>query len=223
MTILRTEYVMVNTDGPLDVRGDDFDTALFVAGQPAAYFWSDFNGSIGQNLVRSSATNPHEAVQRFRDSVAGARTAESIVDSFPELLSILAAGEYKLELEEMSPDTYVVDFGSDMTNFYAGFGALLATQPRTSLHEETVRDYDRRLADGDRPVVVTLTGGSSWADFVIDGHHKLQAYRRSGVPIRRLAIIKLNPQPVQLAEVVDLIPDDSTEKVKLFRNKPQTD
>jgi hypothetical protein len=71
MTILQTEYVTVHTDGPLDVRGDDFDTALFVAGKSAAYFWSDFNGSIGQNLVRSTATNPPEAVQRFRDSVAG--------------------------------------------------------------------------------------------------------------------------------------------------------
>jgi hypothetical protein len=57
---------------------------------------------------------------------------------------------------------------------------------------------------------------------VIDGHHKLQAYLRSGVPIRRLAIIRLNLQPVRLAEVVDLIPDDRTEKTKLFANKPQT-
>jgi hypothetical protein len=213
----------VHTDGPLDVRGDDFDTALFVAGKSAAYFWSDFNGSIGQNLVRSTATNPPEAVQRFRDSVAG-RTlvAGSIVDSFPELLSILAAGEYKLELEEMSPDIYVVDFGADMTNFYPGFGALIATQPRNLLREEVIRYYDLRIADGGRPLVVTLTGGTSWADFVIDGHHKLQAYLRSGVPIRRLAIIRLNLQPVRLAEVVDLIPDDRTEKTKLFANKPHT-
>lgn len=227
MTILRTELVTVSTNGPLEVRGDDFDTALFVGGQPVAYFWSDFAGSVGQNLIRTISPNPTEAIQRFRDSVSGSDSlARTLVDSFPELVSILVAGEYKLELEELPPDTYVVDFSfgdksGGISNFYPGFGALVATQPRSSLSEQIIRDYDRRIADGARPLVVTLAGGISWAEFVIDGHHKLQAYRRSGISIHRLAIIKLNPQPVKLSDVLGLIPDDDAEKAKLLANKPQ--
>lgn len=229
MAILPTEYVTVTTNGPLEVRGDDFDTALFVAGQPAAYFWSDFEGSIGQNLVRAISMNPPEAVQKFRDSIAALTlVGKSIAGSFPELLSILAAGEYKLEMEEMSSDVDVVEFrvagdAGIITNFYPGFGALVTTQPQASLCEEIVRDYDYQLADGARPVIVTLTGGTSWADFVIDGHHKLQSYRRYGARIHRLAIIKLDPQPLELLDVLDFIPDEGTEKAKLLANKKRTE
>ena len=78
--------------------------------------------------------------------------------------------------------------------------------PRGLLKDENVKVYQSMIANGDRPRVLLLglyqravpdvvrRGRSKalhsfFAGFVLDGHHKLAAYRRAGVPAKFLVVL----------------------------------
>lgn len=78
--------------------------------------------------------------------------------------------------------------------------------PRAALKDEYVKLYQSMIQNGDRPRILMLgmyqrgipetvkrgqmkTMHSFLAGFVLDGHHKLAAYRRAGVPAKFLTIL----------------------------------
>jgi hypothetical protein len=86
------------------------------------------------------------------------------------------------------------------------FDMIIPLVPRTALKEEYVKLYQSMIANGDRPRILllgfyqraipeTVKRGqlknlhSFFAGFVLDGHHKLAAYRRAGVPAKFLTIL----------------------------------
>ena len=86
------------------------------------------------------------------------------------------------------------------------FDFIIPLVPRTTLKEEYVKVYQSMIANGDRPRILllglyqrgipeTVKRGqaknlhSFFAGFVLDGHHKLAAYRRAGVPAKFLTIL----------------------------------
>ncbi|MDE2038457.1 MAG: hypothetical protein KGO96_02945 [Elusimicrobia bacterium] len=86
------------------------------------------------------------------------------------------------------------------------FDFVIPLVPRASLKEENVRLYQQMIQNGDRPRILMLALyqraipesvkrghtknlHSFLAGFVLDGHHKLAAYRRAGVPAKFLTIL----------------------------------
>ncbi len=86
------------------------------------------------------------------------------------------------------------------------FDFIIPLVPRRALKEEYVKLYQSMIAQGDRPRILTLgmyqrgipevvkrgqkkVFHSFFAGFVLDGHHKLAAYRRSCVPAPFLTIL----------------------------------
>jgi hypothetical protein len=86
------------------------------------------------------------------------------------------------------------------------FDFVVPLVPRGMLKEENVKVYQSMIANGDRPRVLLLgmyhraipevvrrgrnkNLHSFFAGFVLDGHHKLAAYRRAGVPAKFLVIL----------------------------------
>ncbi|MBI4424803.1 MAG: hypothetical protein HY554_13810 [Elusimicrobia bacterium] len=78
--------------------------------------------------------------------------------------------------------------------------------PKRTLRDEYIKLYQQMIANGDRPRVLLLgllqraipesvSSGqvknlhSFFAGFVLDGHHKLEAYRRAGVPANCLVLL----------------------------------
>ena len=78
--------------------------------------------------------------------------------------------------------------------------------PRAALKEEYIKLYQSMITNGDRPRILMLgmyqravpaavqkgqnkNMHSFLAGFVLDGHHKLAAYRRAGVPAKFLTIL----------------------------------
>ena len=229
MTILRTEEHVVDREcGVLDVRGGDFDTALLIAGRIAAYQWNDCMGSIGQNLVRTTSSNPALALANFRRSVASAVPPDvSLAHHFAEAISLLASGKYLLQLDDRPFDTLVVeleahaDSSIDRTGFYGDFRSLVATQPKTALSLRTVQAHLSGIQRGLRPIAVTLSTVDSISEFILDGHHKVKAYREAAVPIRILAICRLDAVQVDLADALAFLPESGWLRDNLRTNKPE--
>ncbi|MBI5629397.1 MAG: hypothetical protein HY921_00780 [Elusimicrobia bacterium] len=86
------------------------------------------------------------------------------------------------------------------------FDFVIPLVPRASLKEEYVKLYQSMIANGDRPRILLLgmyqrgipeavkrgqnkNLHSFMAGFVLDGHHKLAAYRRAGIPARFLILM----------------------------------
>lgn len=132
--IRREEFTATSKDGFLDVRGDNFEAALLIGGKISVFQWCDCRGSVGQNLVRTISTDKTRSELAFRKSVETEVSEDCLLEiHFSEALSVLAAGDYALVLEEIPADSYVVDLidrsenGLEIACFYPGFGALIAT------------------------------------------------------------------------------------------------
>ena len=86
------------------------------------------------------------------------------------------------------------------------FDFVIPLVPRATLKEEYVKLYQQMIQNGDRPRVLMLgmyqrgipeavkkgttkTLHSFMAGFLLDGHHKVAAYRRAGVPAKFLVIL----------------------------------
>ncbi len=86
------------------------------------------------------------------------------------------------------------------------FDFVIPLVPRAALKEEYIKLYQSMITNGDRPRILMLgmyqrgipeavkkgqnkNLHSFFAGFVLDGHHKLAAYRRAGVPAKFLTIL----------------------------------
>ncbi len=103
--------------------------------------------------------------------------------------------------------------------FHAYQEAYIFTQPFEKIDPARVLYYEKKIAEGERPTVVVLSALHNWRPrysesvyaqythgFVIDGHHKLIAYRNQ----------KIAPEVVRIVKVVDALKntDDALEETK---------
>ena len=213
--LLRKEDVVIGAPGgPLDVHGDETEAALLVNEKITAFNWCTYEGTVGQRLVRLTSQDCDVSLRAFFQSVeTPVPPHQSLVAHFAEILALLAAGSYTLFLEEIPADAYVVEIedepeeGMEQTGFYAGFGAMIATQPVARLSAAVVERLTADMHGGARPVVLTLAAAGGWCEFIIDGHHKLSAYRRAGIPALRLHIMKRGSERLPLTELLALAPE----------------
>jgi len=151
---------------------------------------------------------------------------ETLEHHFSDVLCLLTPGCYFLNLEEIGSDAYVVDLMAEQQSdlefesFYPGFGAMIATQPIKELSSKRVRGLVERIQGGARPVVITLCAEGAWGEFIIDGHHKISAYRQANVPAMRLNIVRRNSRRLSIEDILNFIPDTEGLKENLKENRP---
>lgn len=122
--------------------------------------------------------------------------------------------------------------------FRHGEGSLLEKQyemiiplvPRSALKEEYIKLYHQMIQNGDRPRILLLglyqraipesvkrgqvkNLHSFLAGFVLDGHHKLAAYRRAGVPAKFLVVL------AQKASKYFLLRDEGSQPRQKFEER----
>jgi len=105
------------------------------------------------------------------------------------------------------------------------FKFLVPLVPVQKLKQENVRLYKEMISNGDRPRILILgmlqraipesvsTGASKtlhsyFSGVVLDGHHKLAAYRRAGVPANVLVILSRNASKYYLLDSESGDPND---------------
>lgn len=188
----------------IDVRGGDgFDVALFLRGQAVAPSWLDCKGSVAQYLAWSGRTDVASDLAAVRDALGG-EDAERVID-LPDLqpvLDLFAPGRYQLFYTAAAPDADCLEYNpasapSDRwCGYYPNFRPLVTIQPVATLNFERVEHFAERIRAGKRPVVLTATAPDTWCEFVVDGHHKLRAYRNTKVPPRIVSIVRTDAPPL---------------------------
>lgn len=202
--------------GLIEVRGGEAETVLLVAGQPVALNWDDCQGSVGQYLVFTGHTRGHHYARQLADFVAGAvEGMQPLADQLGPLLATFTSGTYWLmyspsaAVEGIAVHEYSGRSSADreLVEYYPfEHRQLVCTQTRESLDEERVAFYREQIQAGRRPVVLTAAAEDARCEFVIDGHHKLEAYTRQKVKPTILSIVRWEAPAISLDEGVGFLP-----------------
>jgi hypothetical protein len=135
--------------------------------------------------------------------------ARPLGEQIEPLLSLFAPGTYCLRY---TPATFVSICGylsanHELLNYYPGDELnLVCTQARESLNEERVAFYRSQIRAQERPIVLTASARETWCEFVIDGHHKLEAYNEERVKPAILGIVRWQAPAISLKEGLSFLP-----------------
>jgi hypothetical protein len=205
-----------NGSGVLHVIGRDGASALRISGKPLMVEGYTSSGTVDRLAVLSGDPWVRKRARRLRDWLRepDARSAPEMTRT---IWRLLAPGRYGIR--RWVPDTYYVEAVRDnrSTSWYVGIttpdlGAVLVPTDQWPPPDRTaVDEYCQMITRGDRPLVLTLRASPPEDEddavaFVVDGHHKLEAYRRTGVAPHCLDIAALDGEracdPQDLKSVV---------------------
>jgi hypothetical protein len=186
--------------GLFKIVGGGFGTGLYFDGQPISIFWHDWGGSVAQYLAHVKILNNEANLLAIRNFVEG-QVAEThgLAKQIKPLFKMFESGEYQLNLldefslslwSEYPGEALNQDFKEDIGWFYPLYPSVIATRPKRFLNHERIKFYEASLTRGQRPIVITASVIEGYARFVIDGHHKLQAYENLNIAPRVLQIVK---------------------------------
>jgi hypothetical protein len=190
----------------IDVRGGGFDIVLLIGGQPIALNWCDCGGSVAQYIARAGQANCEKELNSLRHTLSGNWSYDVPISSqILQFLKLLVPGRYQLDYVQSRPDCDLIEFDSKWDfatrhdSYYPFDTILVFTQASDALDVERVNHFVRCIRAGDRPIVLTVTADEGWCDFVVDGHHKLQAYKLLGVAPTFVRVCRLDA-PNQTAD-----------------------
>ncbi|MDA3616019.1 hypothetical protein O3P16_14485 [Chitinophagaceae bacterium LY-5] len=81
-------------------------------------------------------------------------------------------------------DSNLLEYSTEA--FYNGRGYLFATQPLDNIDQNRVRYYEEKIRNGERPFAIIFSANLhsedlESSDYILDGHHKLLAYKILGI------------------------------------------
>jgi uncharacterized protein (TIGR02996 family) len=202
--------------GLIEVRGGETETVLLVEGRPVALNWDDCQGSVGQYLVFTGHTRGRQYARELAELVAGAIDGVwPLADRLGPLLATFASGTYWLTyspsatVESIAMHEYSDRSSADreLLQYYPLEDChLVCTQTRESLDERRTAFYRDQIRAGQRPVALTVAAEGAWCEFVIDGHHKLEAYTRQRVQPTILSIVRWGAPAISVDEGIGFLP-----------------
>ncbi|MGE7386967.1 hypothetical protein ACQKM2_15955 [Streptomyces sp. NPDC004126] len=201
--------------GVIEVTGDAGGSLLLLVGDPVFLEGNDGCGSVGWLAARAGAGGPGLAEVKYLGEwlsapglVPDPRTGR-VEPPDPEclrpLLTLLAPGRYVMRAEVAPHHLRVVHPRAlKVQHWYPDEDlALVTTDTWPPRDHRAVRGYrDRIRAGGDLPALVALfPTADSWVGYLLDGHHKLAAYRQAGVAPLVIRLTPHVPSPVRPDDV----------------------
>jgi hypothetical protein len=215
---LKTEIISITDDqGVLDIRGGKYDSVLLLNGALIQFTYlreivSTWRYQIAKGLTGEWILSNKEYQSLVR---AGALSNKPLSIQFQYLIQFLCRGRYRLELSHLEPHIAVHELSFETHGLppdfegyfdhdtYGGMKEVIETQ--AIFKEEIVIQYEQLITKGLEPIVILLQANGSENSFLIDGHHKITAYRRLGVPVKCLQVTKLDATKIRKSEGVDFI------------------
>lgn len=195
-------YTVRGGEALFEIRGGGFDSALLFGGTPVTLLWHDCEGSVGQFMLRSRrALEISAQVRQLRKVTDGGFDPhQPWAPQVEPLLRLFADGEYRLCYETGIADRPLIEYTEPaeprdhVDQFYPHDWMLVTTRPTSSLDPARVEYYRQRIRNGVQPLVLSVN--ADWVDVVLDGHHKLAAYRDLAAAPAVLCIQAVQPAPL---------------------------
>ncbi|MBM0744714.1 hypothetical protein JOY44_24435 [Phormidium sp. CLA17] len=221
--------VEIKNDNPvLDVLGDDYETAIVVKDQPLATFFYDCEGSLGQYLVRSSVESISSMLAEYRLATQFAENQTAalavIVSTYEKLL---ASGTYRVGRYSIAESSTYFEYGNDWKvesdsdwEYPDPPWKVVALQSKDQLNTNTIDEYKQIIKSGRSPLCITLSAqGFEEVEYLIDGHHKIAAYRSLAIPAQAIGFTKQNCSNLVKEPLKDFVPKQHRLHRSYIRNK----
>ena len=192
-----------NGAGVLQIGGVDFppfggntpEIALLVNGAPLIIDFHD-GGSIGRFAFLVNDAQPQSVAEVERRAASGFVDEAPLSEQIAPLLALMDNGNYTLTLAPLDSETVVCSFdeydsktGRSMWYYPWSFPrdgynhrspVLLLTQWEISFFDEIIERYVVAINRGEYPALISVGAKDVPARFLLDGHHKMAAYRKCG-------------------------------------------
>jgi len=200
-----------NGQNIIDIKSDGFVTCLKVR-KPIAVDWYDCSGSAGKYF---SFTNDFESIAKCFNDVLTIGNDEEIIASISDFLKLFNSGQYSIFIDRNRSADSELHFEYSQSNssnnfdygYYNPSGEnLMFTQLYSNINKDKVKEYEELILKGQRPKAVvfqaffndygTYDDGSKWMRsvdspmFILDGHHKLLAYKNLNINSEFVLITK---------------------------------
>ncbi|MEV0367115.1 hypothetical protein [Nocardia fusca] len=195
---------MTEGTGVLAVSGSDGASVLRLMHKPYIVEGYRRGGTVDRLAVLSGDRKLRMRVRKLRRWLRHPDD-RSLPEMLRTVLDLLAPGHYGVR-HWIGERVYVHPFPPSRTvSWYLGITTkglgtvLLPTDGWPPRDSDLVHEYIRMIRSGEHPFVVTLRASPPENEddavaFVIDGHHKLQAYLRTDVAPRFIDIAKLSDE-----------------------------
>jgi len=145
-----------------------------------------------------------EAYFKLEESLnEGTLNEENCIELFEPLLNQFTNAKYKIEIEE-SNDAYHIIYPGEPTyqnkdktkhiiwnSIWAGGEPFLYSFQNIS-NSNRIEHYLKNIKDGLRPQILIMKTDESEVEFILDGHHKMNAYNKTSIKANIVRITKLN-------------------------------
>lgn len=195
----------------IDILSDGFVTCLKIR-KPVAVDWYDCAGSAGKYFA---CTTDYELIAIQFNDILITGSDEEILNSISEFLKLFSSGQYSVFVDRNKRIEYelhyeyqkVENFENYFYDYYNPSGEnVMFTQSKNKINNEVIKNYEKLILSGLRPKAVlfqaffndsgTYDDGSKWISsfdspkFILDGHHKLLAYKNLNVEPEYVLILK---------------------------------
>lgn len=201
--------------GAIEVTGDEGGSLLLLAGDPVLLEASAGCGSVGWLAARAGTCGPGIAEVKSLtewlsapELVPHPRTGQADPPDpqrLRPLLSLLAPGRYVMSAEIAPHRLRVVHPRvRQVHHWYPDEDLALVTTDSWSPRDlATVRSYRDRIRTGTAlPALVALfPTAESWVGYLLDGHHKLAAYKQAGSSPLVIRLTPAEPRPFRLEDL----------------------
>ena len=162
--------------------------------------WPDCHGSIGEYFAVSSmpSVERYELTQVINEVLISG-SDEQVYASIVKFLNLFSDGKYEINIYTINHGTYrfhhqeypIIDTIKGETKIFSGHiypygNDCFYTKPIQHLSKDRVNYYINLIKNGARPKIIIYSKddrkkGIYNTPYVLDGHHKLEAYRFLGV------------------------------------------
>lgn len=208
--------------GIIHLTGSPSETILYIKKEPRlACFFAEvgtvWRYHMGQEINEDLLRDNYEYERLVKDGQVDPQ--KPLSEQFKHLTNLLTNGSYSLQLCKFPWQLRVLP-GTDRDNtksFYDTYGGtadLIETQ--SYLNRQVVDTYKTAIACGVRPIVVLIKLEASWVIYILDGHHKLQAYQELKKDPEALIISKLDPKRLTVEQALGIMQKIGLTEVKFI-------
>lgn len=205
----------------IKILSDDFASCLVIE-KVLTVNWPDCRGSIGEYYSISNYPNEErEKLTVELNDVLINGDEEKILNSIKTFLNLFTNGEYKICFDDLSRKTSSffcenqVEYSEAVPENERFSGWLYPykdrcffyTIPRENINLERIDFYTNLINNGIRPKIIVFESykidtSEYSSSYIIDGHHKLEAYLKLGIDIPSVSILKLEIENNQTQELL---------------------
>lgn len=228
---MKEEISLYNGRGIIHLKGSPSETILYVKKKPRiACFHAEIGTVWRYQIGKEIDENILDENYRYENIVKSGDIdeKESLSKQFNHITQLLTNGSYELHLCEFSWEIEILPAiaKTDKSSYYDVYGGMAEiTATQNYLNKDVVEEYKERINNGLRPIIILIKIKDSWVIYVIDGHHKFQAYRELKINPRALVISKLDKKEINQDEGIKIMKALGMERedwIKIYKAEKET-